>query len=373
MISRSSLLCTVAVALIGVPALAQVPPTSPRTDSARRVGALALLQGADTSLFIDTTRITLVATALRTVHEQLPRLDDIPVGGGRPALTLYQSDTTRHGPLLGRIEAVTLRSDEFAWYGRVSRVGIPAIDELDRRLGVRSVIAHASDISADITLTFDRPVNVERAASLYARVRQVAAAVPARDLDSYSFTNLIDKGRKLAFIFSRGGGDCPAGCTTWDHYYVVYDTVDNSVVVEHENLDTARDTSTISYWDYPTRYSINPYPTLDSLYAGLRDSHWWYREHAVQVLAMLLGSDTGPWRGAGEQSPARFAALKRAALERKRESYSALIDRLGDADRQVAIAALANLRFLSKRNFGADAAGVRSWRQWLDSIAPSNR
>ena len=244
---------------------------------------------------------------------------------------------------------------------------------MNRRLGVRFAIAHASDISADITLTFERPVNIEQAANLYARVRQVAAAAPARDFDfdSYSFTNLIDKGRKLDFIFSRGGGDCPAGCTTWDHYYVVFDTVDHSVALEHENTDTARDTSTISYWDYPTRYSINPYPTIDSLYAGLRDSHWWYRAHAVPVLAMLLGSDTGPWKGAGEQKPAHFTALKRAALDRKRESYSALIDRLGDADGQVAIAALGNLRFLSKRNFGADAASLRSWRQWLDSIAPA--
>jgi hypothetical protein len=88
---------------------------------------------------------------------------------------------------------------------------------------------------------------------------------------------------------------------------------------------------------------------------------------------MLVGSDTGPWRGAGGQSPAHFTALKRAALARKRESYSALIDRLGDTDGQVAIAALANLRFLSKRDFGADTAAVRSWRRWLDSVAPARR
>lgn len=43
---------------------------------------------------------------------------------------------------------------------------------------------------------------------------------------------LIPKGRRLHFVFARGGGDCPAGCTEWDFHYVTYDTLARSVTLE---------------------------------------------------------------------------------------------------------------------------------------------
>jgi hypothetical protein len=176
---------------------------------------------------------------------------------------------------------------------------------------------------------------------------------------------LLPKEHRLHFVFARGSGDCPSGCLDWDYRYVTYDTLDGSVVLERERLHTTKWAEPISYWDIPTRYSINPYPTLDSLFKGLHETRWWYRVHAVHVLGILLGKSIGPWHGAGEQSQAHFDALKAEVRDRRRASLEALIERLTDPDPDVAAYALAYLRQVSGRAMPGGATGVASWQQWL--------
>jgi len=180
-----------------------------------------------------------------------------------------------------------------------------------------------------------------------------------------SWISLFQKGQDLHFVFARGGGDCPAGCTEWDYYYVTYDTHTSAVTLEHQLLNGTKWSDDVFYWDRPTRYSINPYSTFASLLAGLHDTRWWYRQHAVHVLARLLSEERGPWHGAGEQSASHFTELKTAALGRRRESYEALIARLGDEDPDVARLALEYLRSLSGRHFPGGTASIPQWREWL--------
>ena len=67
-------------------------------------------------------------------------------------------------------------------------------------------------------------------------------------------------------------------------------------------------------WDVPTRYSIDPYPTIDSLYAGTRAKRWWYRQHAVYVLGVLLSETARPWYN----DASHYSALRQAAIARRR-------------------------------------------------------
>ena len=121
----------------------------------------------------------------------------------------------------------------------------------------------------------------------------------------------------------------------------------------------------IAYWSIPTAYSIDPYPTIDSLYAGTRAKRWWYRQHAVEVLGRLLGRATQLWYGDDEQGAAQFKALKEAALFRPRESYGALIERLGDSDPDVARLAHKHLQELSGRALPGGIEGIAAWRKRL--------
>jgi len=84
----------------------------------------------------------------------------------------------------------------------------------------------------------------------------------------FSWVALFIKGRTLDFVFARGGGDCPAGCTQWDYYYVAYDTVTRTARMEREKPKDQSWAEPISYWDVPSRLSINPYANVDSLLAG---------------------------------------------------------------------------------------------------------
>ena len=65
-------------------------------DTARvRLEAINLLQNQDTTPFLDTTRLRLVAKALQTIRRQLPQLADIPAGPDRSFLMLFPHDSVQ--------------------------------------------------------------------------------------------------------------------------------------------------------------------------------------------------------------------------------------------------------------------------------------
>jgi hypothetical protein len=82
----------------------------------------------------------------------------------------------------------------------------------------------------------------------------------------------------------------------------------------------------------------------------------------VNVLGLLLGKATPSWYG----DSAHISSLEGAALARRRESYGALIDRLGDEDPDVARLAHKYLRELSGQTFPGGEAGIAEWRKWLN-------
>lgn len=326
--------------------------------------AINILQGVDTAPFLDTARVVAVATALRAIGSQIPRLAAVRNRHDRTLLQLSPADSVKH--LFDRRRSACRRSDSDTddWSTTPTRTGLRAIDSLNRVFGVARTLVECFGDRAILTLDFRRPVDVRVVARSYARVPQLEYAHPPYMLGDGHWIAVIPKGPNLYFVFALGGGDCPAGCTRWDYYYVTYHVPDSTVVLEHTILHGAPWTEPIAYWDLPSRNSITPYPTIESVFAGMRDARWWYRQHAIEVLHTLLGPDERVRYG--EQSQQLFTALKRAALSRRREAYGALIDRLEDPDPDIARLAHRDLIELSGEKLPGGSEGVARWRQWLD-------
>jgi hypothetical protein len=357
---------TALLVLLARSAGAQQRATGESAETAAYREAVNVLQGVDSLPFLDTTRIRLVARALRAIRAGVPQVADITADEDRSSLLIFPVDSAKD-VFATRAGVRRPVGQSGIWNVTVPRVGIAAMDSLNRRFGVTSIHITGVGGMSVLYLKFPRPVNLPVIGEYYARVPQVSSAGP--DLN-WGFGNpdwitLLPREHRLHFVFARGSGDCPSGCVNWDYYYATYDTRDGSVVLERERLHTTKWAEPISYWDIPTRYSINPYPTLDSLFEGLHATRWWYRAHAVHVLGILLGKSTGPWRGAGEQSQAHFDSLEAEVRARRRASLKALIERLIDPDPDVASFALAYLRQVSGRAMPGGVAGVAGWQQWL--------
>ena len=335
-------------------------------DSAcRRREPINILQGVDSSAFLDTARIRIVTEALASIRTKFPQLADIREERDRTYLVLYAPDST---PLVFLTRSHARRTNfdhEFYWGAVVKRSGIRAIDSLNRVFDVSEMIAQYTLEKSQLALAFRRPVNTPVVAEAYGRVPEVYYAANEFELGDGSWIKLLRKGDRYLFIFSRGGGDCPAGCTERDYYYVAYDSRDRSAALEHQLLNDTKQSEPIFPWNVPqTRYAFDMYPTVDSLYAGLHAHPWWYRSHAVYALALLLGTGAEP--GAGdEQARPEFTAFRKAVNDRRRESFQALIDRLSDEDADVARLAHTYLMNLTGRRYPGGPDGIPRWQQWL--------
>ena len=348
---------------------AQTPRVA-AADSARRAlerEAVTLLQGQDTLPFIHPRRVRLVAGALAAIRRKLPVLADIPAGPDQGSLVLYAPDSA---PAVFAERSGTRPPPSApvdAWSAPVARAGIPELDSLNRVFGVAGMTLRSTFGRTALALRFARPVNVPIAAESYARLPVVGRAVPPEVPGDGSWIALIPKGRRLHFVFARGSEECASGCITWDYYYVTFDSATRAVSPDSQLLGASKWPLPVAYWDVPTRYDITPYRTVDDLYAALAgDARWWHRQHALVVLGMLLGLDAEQWYGPPERRAPAFAALERAALARRRDSFAALIARLGDRDRDVARLAHVYLRALTGAELPGGAAAIPAWRQWLE-------
>ena len=341
------------------------------SDTVMRAQAKVLLQGADTLPWLSEARIALVAHALRVIHSSFPQLADADsdagvVDGG--AMVVYFADSVFESVLVSS-GAQRPKGDDPFWHTEVRHVGIPALDSLDAKYGVKRAIVWSA--TAALSLEFARPANIPVIRAEYLRIPQVKWAMNPWNQDLMGIT-FFDKGSRLDFVFGPRS-PCVITCGPGDVSYIAYDTLTQTATMEHHvprdfPRNFARWSDSIAYWDVPSQLTITPYPDLDSLLAGMHADLWWYRSHAVAVLANLLGPSIAPWQGGRERSPGQFQKFKLAALARRQEILSAIIARLDDVDPTVARTALDGLLTVSRQHFGSDAAGVAHWRHWLHDL-----
>jgi hypothetical protein len=216
---------------------AQVRQPLPDDTAQLWLEAVNLLQGQDTLPFLDTARVRLVAGALQKIRHELPQLADIPAGPDWSFLVLLPTDSAR--PLFVRRFGATrpTGADSIYWSDPARVVGVPVIDSLNRVFGVARVERPGPLGLGMLCLYFRQPVDVSVVARSYSRVPEVGYAGQQMYSGDGSRITLIPKGRRLHFVLARGGGDCPAGCTESDSYYVTYDTLARSVTLERQSHD----------------------------------------------------------------------------------------------------------------------------------------
>lgn len=356
------------VALVAHGLAAQTPTdTGARTRLDRQ--AVAALQGQDSLPVLDSARVALVSRALGAIHERFPVVADVRSEPDAATLVLFPPDSAPRLYLERSGALPPAGVDSLAWTDTIDSVGIAGIDSLDRALGADTIVLSSTDV-ASLQLRFARPVDITAAAREYARLPAVGRAERAARTGGASWIAVVPKGRQLHFVFARGAGACAPECTAWDYYYITYDTLARTASMESVAPHEGERGDPIAYWDIPGDYAANAFPKVDALYAALRDRRWWWRQHAVNVLGMLLGSRIGPWRDAAASSAGTYHALAAAVSADRRRAIGALIARLDDEDADVARLALAYLRDLSGEDLPGGARGARAWRDWLRKAAP---
>lgn len=350
-------------ALAAAPLAAQNPADSDGGPQLERQ-AVAILQGQDSLPLLDTGRVALVTSALRAIRERFPVVADVRPQPDATTLVLYPPDSAPRLYVQRSGAIPPAGMDSLVWRDTIDSVGIAGIDSLNRALGADTIVLSSTGVTA-LELRFARPVDVAAAAREYERLPAVGRAERAARADDGSWIALVPKGRRLHFVFARGAGACTPACTAWDYYYLTYDTLTHSASMESVAPHDAERRDAIAYWDIPGDYATNAFPKVDALYDALHDHRWWWRQHAVNVLGMLLGSRIGPWRDGPPEGARGYEALASAVRDDRRRAIGALIDRLDDEDADVARLALAYLRDLTGEDLPGGARGAKAWRGWL--------
>ena len=208
-----------------------------RSDSVVRNEAINLLQNKDTRPFLDTARVTLVASALSRIREWHPQLSDIGAGPDRSYLVLLARDSAAAARLVAGTGAHTPRGlNRIGWRTVLDSVEISVIDSLNRVYHVDHLELYTSMGFAEIRLYFEAPVNIPV-------VRRAYQLFPWLDANhagyggDWSWISLTQARRKLHFLFSRGTGDCMAGCSHRDFYHVTYDIPTRAVVLDKQSAN----------------------------------------------------------------------------------------------------------------------------------------
>jgi hypothetical protein len=355
-------------ALLIISALTAPTLAKAQTDCWRAVSidceAASLLQGTDSAPFLDDSRVREIAGLLKRIRSQFPELADIKAGPDLTRLEVYIADSVL--PRLRPAPADTADGEDFR---PVRTTRIADLDSLNGRLRATQVLAYyIGERLYAFHVIFPPWPNIPVLARAYDRVPQVEFASYPMYAGNGSFIRLIPKGSQDHIVFARGGGDCPAGCTQWDYYYLTCDRRSGRLRKEKQVLhsDPMQPRGPdVSLWDFPTRHSFMPYPTVDSLLAGTKSPIWWYRQHALDVLIYLLGPETEPWHGAGEQDRAKFTELQGELRAHHQQATRALVAALTDSDPDVRVLVREGLRSLYREDFGEGAAAQRHWDTWL--------
>lgn len=360
--------------LLGPAALpAQVVP--PVRDRAL-ADAINLLQGSTPNLWLDSAQVDQMANALRVIRQEFPELADITSGHDRSllSLSLEESLGIHLYPILGGDRELH----------PLVPTGVPMLDSLNLAFGVTGYTSTALGGAPErgvpgrviaLRLRIPGRPNIPVIAQRYAAVPGVAMASPPFYFGGSGYKIfLLRKPNADLFVFSRGYGDCDAGCTTHDYFHVAIEPVGSRPVLERTSLQVPLGPAeVVSHWDVPNFSGVQAYPDADSLLRALAAPEWWFRKHAVGAVAELLGPATGPQTFWPERRPGHFADLKRKVQERRARVLRMLVPLLADADPDVAALTLATLRSLTGQEFTADVAGRRAWLEWLQHQRPSCR
>ena len=364
------------------PDRAGVPDRERRANVSDSAEALRVLQGTDTVMFFDAHRISAVARALHTIREQYPEIESIGPGpteqflvldipGSEVTAALIKAATEATG---GRLR--TYPGGDSTQYIPVTvcTTGLPALDALNARLGLDSVVVDpllvaSWDSMAVAVMYFSRPTNLPAIRPLYDSLHIAGVFEAPWHSDDGDRIALVPKGRVLHFVLSAAGGDCPNGCTERANYYFSFDTASGRVSWDDSLEQAAFRRDHVHLWDVPSSDFVRPSATLADLLDEVSSNRWWVRLHGVHALGYLLDPRWSPCHGAATAQigtgPENARALRLAATTHRQEALNLLINRLTDPDVTVAAAADSALESATGHAIPRNTYAQRAWHQWI--------
>jgi len=221
-----------------------------------------------------------------------------------------------------------------AWVRGELLTGDPFIDSLGMKydlIGVRHTpLGNIQSLANMVELSFREPLEMVKLTAEYEKHPEVIFAEPnyfGGDGDNiWTFM----KNDSTYFVFSRGGGDCPAGCTERDFNYIAVDSVGNAIYYGEADGDSL---PLIPIWNIPGVYQMSQFVTADSVYdVILNNPIWWHRRHAIEGMGLLFSRNFPPF---SNEVDSIWYELKADLINRLQETLFVLNQAINDSDPDV--------------------------------------
>lgn len=221
------------------------------------------------------------------------------------------------------IEILTTASWCSAWKQKEILTGEPYIDSLGLQYGLTRI-----DPLPQINyyyLGFKYPLQLSRLANLYSKHKDIQYAKPNGSYGDGDRIYYFKKNGKEYFVFSHGWGDCPAGCTERNYWYVIVNRLGSqgsAILEEGKYYDYS---PYIFRWNIPGYYSMTMFPSADSILSTVQNGEeWWIRRHAIEGIKRFFMYNS-PWLGGDDAAnTGLWNTLKSQLMSRQSEVESVL-------------------------------------------------
>ncbi len=280
---------------------------------------------------LDTTLAQEIELALQAAREAVPAVR-----------TIHAFPDYEPTQLLVQVDAPW----DQAWARGELLTGNPAIDALGREFLLTDVERLAlSGPARWWLLTFVQPLKVPLLARLYQDCEGVVTAQENGYAGDGNNIEAFKKNSTWHFAFSKGWGDCPAGCIFRLYWYVTVSADLSATLVAEWERDYSQ--PLIHLWNIPPRYPATVFRSLEDLLGSCHAPEWWVRRHAVEVVGRLFVHDS-PWVGEDVPNLPLFQELKWGVRQQRSQLVALLLSCLDDPDEDVR----ASARVALNRAFG---------------------
>lgn len=216
-----------------------------------------------------------------------------------------------------------------AWYQGELLTGNQSIDSLTSIYQMTDVEIH----SLFFILNFAYPLKIPLLADRYEAIPGVIYAEANGYIGDGDNIECFKKNNLWHLAFSRGWGDCPAGCIDRYYWYVTVDENRLAQLVDERERDFSN--PYIYLWNIPPRYAATVFSDADEiLYTARSASEWWIRRHAIEAIGRFFTYEY-PWVGEDLDNSTLFESIRNDLLSNKREVIEVLIQLLNDPDPDV--------------------------------------